>query len=149
MGDEIRNKKGQIVKGSPSLNPSGRKSDALLVRLYKDTFGENLEGLFFLRMALISGREPRFAEIKKFVNLIKNPDVKKKFKKFLRSTGLDKGRHGIRNNFSSLKISDILSILDGIEFRCFGKHTQHNIQEMTGTEPLEINITYGKDEDSS
>lgn len=128
-------------------NPNGKPSDKEYVKLVRKTFGDNLEGIFFLKMALTSGKEPKFTEVKKFINFIQDPEVKKRFKKFLKSTGLEKAGGGIKGKFSSIKISDILTILDGIENRVYGKPVQHNIEEITTPEPIEIKIEFVKSQE--
>jgi hypothetical protein len=47
--------------------------------------------------------------------------VRKRFKKFLKTTGLDTTFKG---KFSSIKIADVLAIIQGMEDRIYGKVTQ-------------------------
>jgi hypothetical protein len=140
INPEIQNEDGTFKTGV-SGNPGGKPSRANFTKLLNELFPDNLLG--FMMLAKLNGISTNTTDVKNIINLIEQPEMKKKFRKYLNKMKIN-GKINYKSGWNKLPEKDQLSLIQWlIEFK-YGKPVMQVNTEITTPEPISIKVEFIK-----
>ena len=129
------------LKGTASPNPGGRPNRKKFTKLLKELFTDEI--ISYMLFCKANGINTSLDHNKDIVKLISQPEVKNKFRKYLRKIKPN-GKYDTRVNKSKLSERDQVDILKWVAEFAHGKSTQQIQTEVTLPEQTNININFVK-----